>query len=56
MEPGRLSGHAEKYRDLIAGLRDGRINPLKHLAPGHELSERFTIAHKREAKETRHAS
>jgi glutathione-regulated potassium-efflux system ancillary protein KefG len=56
MEPGRLSGHAEKYRDLIAGLRDGRINPMKHLAPGHELSERFVQASKLQQREARHAS
>ncbi len=52
MESGRLSGHAEEYRDLVTGLRDGRINPMKHLAPGHDLSERFLAA----SKEARHAS
>ena len=59
MEPGRLSGHAEKYRDLITGLRDGRINPLRHLADGHALAKRFVEAHKlrsRGEKEMRHAS
>ena len=59
MEAGQLSGHAEKYRDIITGLRDGRINPLKHLAGGHSLSERFVAARKildRADKEMRHAS
>ena len=46
MEAGQLSGHAEKYRDIITGLRDGRVNPLKHIAPGHELAERFLLAQK----------
>lgn len=61
MAGGQLSGHAEKYRDIITGLRDGRLNPLKHLAPGHLLSERFitarkTINQKISNKEKPHAS
>ncbi|MGB8818722.1 MAG: NAD(P)H-dependent oxidoreductase [Rhizobiaceae bacterium] len=56
MEPGRLSGHAEQYRDIVAGLRDGRMNPLKRLASGHDLSERFLAANRLQAKEARHAS
>ena len=52
MDDGQLSGHAEKYRDLITGLRDGRVNPMKRLAAGHDLSPDFTAA----AKGHRHAS
>ena len=46
MDDGQLSGHAEKYRDLITGLRDGRVNPLKRIAEGHDLSPAFTAADK----------
>ena len=46
MDEGQLSGHAEKYRDLITGLRDGRVNPLKRIAEGHDLSPAFTAADK----------
>ena len=52
MDEGQLSGHAEKYRDLITGLRDGRVNPMRHLAEGHELPAAFAAA----SKERRHAS
>jgi glutathione-regulated potassium-efflux system ancillary protein KefG len=52
MDESQLSGHAEKYRDLITGLRDGRVNPMKRLAEGHQLSPAFTAA----AKGKRHAS
>lgn len=52
MDDGQLSGHAEKYRDLITGLRDGRVNPMKRLAEGHDLSPLFTA----DQKGKRHAS
>lgn len=52
MDEGQLSGHAEKYRDLITGLRDKRISPMKRLAEGHDLSPAFVAA----AKGKRHAS
>jgi glutathione-regulated potassium-efflux system ancillary protein KefG len=52
MDENQLSGHAEKYRDIITGLRDGRMKPLRHLAEGHELPASFVAA----SKEKRHAS
>jgi glutathione-regulated potassium-efflux system ancillary protein KefG len=36
-----LSAAAEAYRDLIVGLRDGRIDPLSRLAPGYRLPPAF---------------
>jgi glutathione-regulated potassium-efflux system ancillary protein KefG len=40
--PGpELSAAAEAYRDLIVGLRDGRIDPLTRLAPGFTLPPAF---------------
>jgi len=36
-----LSAAAETYRDLIVGLRDGRIDPLPRLAPGYTLPPAF---------------
>jgi glutathione-regulated potassium-efflux system ancillary protein KefG len=36
-----LSAAAEAYRDLIVGLRDGRIDPLSRLAPGYALPPAF---------------
>jgi glutathione-regulated potassium-efflux system ancillary protein KefG len=36
-----LTRHCEAYRDLIIGLRDGRLDPLKHLAKGYELPSSF---------------
>ena len=59
MAQGQLSGHGEKYRDVITGLRDGRVNPLKHLADGHKLADRFVEARKdleRAERDMRHAS
>jgi glutathione-regulated potassium-efflux system ancillary protein KefG len=50
IEEGQLSGHAEKYRDIVIGLRDGRINPLKHIADGHTLSPVFKAAYKEAQK------
>lgn len=41
MSPEQLSGAAESYRDLIVGLRDGRIDPLSMLAPGYRLPPHF---------------
>lgn len=43
MVPERLSESAEGYRDLIVGLRDGRINPLDRLAPGFTLPPAFEM-------------
>jgi len=36
-----LTRRAETYRDLLIGLRDGRIDPLKHLAKGYDLPPSF---------------
>ena len=36
-----LSAATEAYRDLIVGLRDGRIDPLSRLAPGYSLPPAF---------------
>jgi len=36
-----LGAEAERYRDLIAGLRDGRIDPLASLADGYVLPPAF---------------
>jgi glutathione-regulated potassium-efflux system ancillary protein KefG len=36
-----LSAAVEAYRDLIVGLRDGRIDPLTRLAPGFTLPPAF---------------
>lgn len=41
MSEAELSGHAESYRELLVDLRDGRTDPLKRLAPGHELPKAF---------------
>ncbi|NJM30126.1 MAG: NAD(P)H oxidoreductase [Rhizobiales bacterium] len=46
LDPATLSGRAEQYRDLIAGLRDGRLDPLKHLAEGYALPAGFVAARK----------
>jgi glutathione-regulated potassium-efflux system ancillary protein KefG len=49
--PAELSQQAEKYRDLVVGLRDGTIDPLKHLAKNYKLPASFEIK-----KDKRHAS
>jgi glutathione-regulated potassium-efflux system ancillary protein KefG len=36
-----LSGRAEHYRDLLIGLRDGRLDPRRHLAEGYPLPASF---------------
>lgn len=36
-----LAAAAESYRDLLVGLRDGRIDPLHRLAPGFALPPAF---------------
>lgn len=41
LAPEQLSAAAESYRDLIVGLRDGRIDPLSRLAPGFTLPPHF---------------
>lgn len=39
--PEDLSARAEAYRDLIVGLRDGHIDPLKHLSHDFVLPAHF---------------
>lgn len=46
LDSAALSGRAEHYRDLIIGLRDGRIDPMKHLAEGYALPAGFKDARK----------
>lgn len=49
--PADLSQQAEKYRDLAVGLRDGTLDPLKHLAKNYKLPASFATK-----KDKRHAS
>lgn len=41
MNAAELSTSAERYRDLIVGLRDGRIDPLEQLATDYALPADF---------------
>ncbi|HRX37632.1 MAG TPA: NAD(P)H-dependent oxidoreductase [Aestuariivirga sp.] len=41
MEPRALTAEAERYRDLIVGLRDGRIDPMSMLASRFTLPPAF---------------
>jgi glutathione-regulated potassium-efflux system ancillary protein KefG len=43
LDAAALSRRAEQYRDLIAGLRDGRLDPMKHLAEGYRLPASFKV-------------
>jgi hypothetical protein len=36
-----MSEAAERYRDLIVGLRDDRLDPLEYLAKGYALPPLF---------------
>ena len=40
--PDELSQRVEEYRDLVIGLRDGNINPLKQLADNYVLPHNFS--------------
>jgi glutathione-regulated potassium-efflux system ancillary protein KefG len=44
LEPTILSSRAERYRDLLVGLRDGRLDPSNHLAEGYTLPPSFRRA------------
>lgn len=44
-----LSERAEAYRDLVTGLRDGRLDPMKHIAKGYDLPRTFIAARKQTA-------
>jgi glutathione-regulated potassium-efflux system ancillary protein KefG len=37
-----LVAATEAYRELLIGLRDGRVDPLSRLAPGYELPVSFS--------------
>jgi len=52
LDAATLSRKAESYRDLLVGLRDGRLDPLKHLAEGYRLPRSFAQS----AEETSHAT
>jgi glutathione-regulated potassium-efflux system ancillary protein KefG len=41
MSEAELSGEAENYRELLADMRDGRLDPLKRLAKGYDLPKAF---------------
>jgi glutathione-regulated potassium-efflux system ancillary protein KefG len=41
LDAATLSKKAENYRDLLVGLRDDRLDPLKHLAEGYRLPRTF---------------
>ena len=38
-----LNQQVEKYRDLIVGLRDGKIAPLKSIALNYTLPANFAL-------------
>ena len=44
LEPATLTSRAEQYRDLLVGLRDGRLDPHHHLAQGYTLPPSFRRA------------
>jgi hypothetical protein len=44
LEAGALSSRTERYRDLLVGLRDGRLDPRNHLAEGYTLPPSFRRA------------
>jgi glutathione-regulated potassium-efflux system ancillary protein KefG len=41
MGEAELSGEAEKYRELLADMRDGRVDPLTRLTKGYDLPKAF---------------
>jgi glutathione-regulated potassium-efflux system ancillary protein KefG len=47
LDPKALSSRAERYRDLLIGLRDDRLDPLLHLAEGYPLPAGFRRAAER---------
>ena len=44
LDPAALNHRAEGYRELIVGLRDGRLDPLAHLAADYELPAGFAAS------------
>jgi glutathione-regulated potassium-efflux system ancillary protein KefG len=51
LDVATLTHKAGLYRDLLIGLRDGRLDPEKHLADGYSLPRGFT----QRAEGSRHA-
>ena len=41
--PPELSQQVEKYRDLVVGLRDGKIDPMQQLARNYALPANFNV-------------
>lgn len=41
LDPAALSSRTERYRELLVGLRDERLDPLNHLAEGYPLPRHF---------------
>ena len=52
LDVATLTHKAENYRDLLLGLRDERLDPIKHLAEGYALPRGFP----QRPGETSHAS
>jgi glutathione-regulated potassium-efflux system ancillary protein KefG len=52
LDVATLSRKAESYRELLVGLRDGRLDPMKHLAEGYALPRGF----EQHAERASHAS
>ena len=52
LDVATLTHKAEIYRDLLVGLRDGRLDPEKHLAEGYSLPGGFS----QRSEAPRHAS
>src|SRR5262245_1490065 len=44
LDEAALSGRTERYRELLVGLRDERLDPRKHLAEGFTLPASFRRA------------
>lgn len=49
LEPAALVRRAERYRDLLVGLRDGRLDPRQQLAAGYTLPPNFVRSTQRHA-------
>jgi glutathione-regulated potassium-efflux system ancillary protein KefG len=49
LDAAALSSRAERYRELLVGLRDGRLDPHNHLAEGFPLPPNFGRATPRHA-------
>ena len=52
LDTAALTSRTERYRDLLVGLRDGRLEPQHHLAEGFTLPPNFQRAKKRHADAT----